>query len=70
MIQLNTYLHEVDVRANEMYDALVNQLKAQKGITEQLKAEDMMAWVQAMNCITHQAREIVNDEVTCSKGGV
>ena len=61
--KLNSYLHEVDVRATEMYDRLVKQLKEQQGITEQLKADDMMAWVQAMNNITNQAREIVNNEV-------
>ena len=61
--KLNSYLHEVDVRITEMYDRLVKQLKEQQGITEQLKAEDMMTWVQAMNNITNQAREIVNSEV-------
>lgn len=58
--KLNTHLHEVDIRATEMYDHLVNQLKEQQGITEKLKAENMMAWVQAMNNITNQSREIVN----------
>ena len=61
--KLNSYLHEVDVRANEMYDRLVKQLKEQQGITEQLKADDMIAWVQAVNNITNQAREIVYNEV-------
>ena len=61
--KLNAYLHDVDVRATEMYDRLVKQFKDQQGITEQLKATDMMAWVQAMNNITNQAREIVNLEV-------
>ena len=60
---LNSYLHDVDVRATEMYDCLVKQLKKQQGITERLKADNMMAWVQAMNNITNQAREIVNLEV-------
>lgn len=68
--KLNTYLHEVDVRANEMYDRLVKQLKEQQGITEQLKADDMIAWVQAVNNITNQAREIVYNDVIYSKGGV
>ena len=58
--KLNPYLHDVDVEATEMYDRLVKQLKEQQGITEKLKADDMMAWVQAMNNITNQAREIVN----------
>ena len=61
--KLNSYLHEVDVRATEMYDRLVKQLKEQQGITEQLKADDMMAWVQAMNNITNQVREIVYKEI-------
>lgn len=61
--KLNSYLHDVDVRASEMYDHLVNQLKKQQGITEQLKATDMMAWVEAMNNITNQAREIVIKEI-------
>ena len=61
--KLNSYLHNVDVRATEMYDCLVQQLKEQQGITEQLKSEDMMAWVQAMNNITNQAREIIHQEI-------
>jgi hypothetical protein len=50
-----------------MYDRLVKQLKEQQGITEQLKANDMMAWVQAVNNISNQAREIVNNEVIYSR---
>ena len=61
--KLNSYLHDVDVRATEMYDRLVKQLKEQQGITEQLKADDMMAWVQAMNNIANQAREIVYNKI-------
>ena len=61
--KLNTYLHDVDVRATEMHDRIVKQLKEQQGINKQLKADDMMAWVQAMNNITNQAREIVNSEL-------
>ena len=61
--KLNSYLHDVDVRATEMYDRLVKQLKDQRVITEQLKADDMMAWVQTMNNITNQVREIVNQSL-------
>lgn len=49
-----------------MYSRLVKQLAENQGVTEQLKADDMMAWVQAMNNITNQAREIVNNEVIYS----
>ena len=61
--KLNSYLHDVDVRAKKMYDNLVKQIAEQEGITEQLKATDMMAWVQAMNNIANRAREIVNNEI-------
>ena len=65
--KLNSYLHDVDVRATEIYDRLVKQLKEQQGITEQLKADDMMTGTQAMNSITNQAREIVCNEVIYTK---
>lgn len=42
-----------------MYDNLVNQLAEQEGITEQLKADNQMIWVQQMNNIANQARDIV-----------
>lgn len=61
--KLNSYLHDVDVRAKEMYDNLVTQLAEQEGITEQLKATDMLAWVQTMNNISNRAREIVYNEI-------
>lgn len=62
--KLNSYLHDIDIRASDMYDNLVKQLAEQEGVTEQLKANDMMAWVQAMNNITNRAREIVLNNIT------
>ncbi len=61
--KLNSYLHDVDVRATEMYDALVKKLAKQEGVKEKLKATDMMHWVQAMNNISNRAREIVNEKL-------
>lgn len=61
--KLNSYLHDVDVRATEMYDALVKKLAKQEGITEKLKTENQMLWVQQMNNITNRAREIVSKEI-------
>ena len=61
--KLNSYLHNIDVRATEMYDTLVNQLAKQEGVTEQFKATDMMLWVQKMNNIRNRATEIVNAEL-------
>ena len=61
--KLNSYLAEIDNRATEMFDRLVKQLAEKEGITEQLKAQDQMAWVGAMNGIRNAAEEIVNAEV-------
>lgn len=61
--KLNSYLHDVDVRAAEMYDTLVKQLAKQEGVTEKLKASDMMLWVQKMNSIRNRATEIVNKKI-------
>ena len=57
--KLNSYLHDIDIRAKEQYDLLIKQFAKSQGITEQLKAENQMLWVQKMNNIANQAREIV-----------
>ena len=61
--KLNSYLHDLDVRATEMYDKLVKQLAEQENITEHLKANDMLTWVQAMNNIKNQVAEIIYNEI-------
>ena len=61
--KLNSYLHDVDVRAAEMYDTLVKQLVKQESVTEKLKATDMMSWVRKMNNIRNRATEIVNTNI-------
>ena len=61
--KLNSYLHDVDVRAKKMYDTLIKQLAEQEGITEQLKADNQILWAQRMKNIANQAREIVNAKV-------
>ena len=61
--KLSSYLAEVDNRAKEMLDLLVKQMAEKQGITEQLKAQDQMAWVRRMNNIRNAAEEIINAEV-------
>ena len=61
--KLNGHIAEIDNRATEMFYQLVKQLAEKEGITEQLKAQDQMAWVGAMNNIRNQAEEIVNTEI-------
>ena len=61
--KLNSHLAKIDNRATEMFDLIVKQLAEKVGITEQLKAQDQMAWVGAMNSIRNQAEEIINAEI-------
>lgn len=68
--KLHSYLAEVDNRATEMLDRLVKQMAAQQGVTEQLKAQDQMAWVQRMNNIRNAAEEIILQEVIYGESGV
>lgn len=60
---LNAHLEEVDKSASEMLERLINQLKQRDGVTENLKAEDQLEWVQRMNVIYHEAEEIVKKEL-------
>ena len=46
-----------------MLDRLIQQMAEQEGITEQLKADDQMAWVGAMNNIKARAEEVVGREL-------
>ena len=61
--KLNSYLHDTDIRAKEQYDLLVKEFAESQGVTEQLKAENQMLWVQMMNSIANYAREKVYGEI-------
>lgn len=60
---LNAKLEERDREASEMFERLINQMAAARGITEQLKADDPMRWVGAMNNVRVSAEEIVLKEL-------
>ena len=61
--KLHSYLADVDRRAAEFYFRAVTALAEQEGVTEQLKAENQMLWVQKMNNIDSRATEMVNAEI-------
>ena len=61
--KLNGYLADIDRQAEEMFSRLVRQMAETEGITEKLKADDMMSWVGRMNGIRDRAAEIVNAEL-------
>ena len=57
--QLTYHLNEIDREANKMLRLLIEQMAQAQGITEQLKAENQMAWVGAMNNIRSIVEEIL-----------
>ena len=60
---LQTYLADISEQAEAMYIRLINDMEKAEGVTEQLKAENQMLWVQKMNNIRIRAAEIVNEEL-------
>lgn len=61
--KLNSYLADIDRQAEAMFSRLVKQLSEKEGVTEALKAENQMLWVQRMNNIRSVVMEIVSSEL-------
>lgn len=61
--KLNSHIADIKDQAQELFYRLVKQYAENEGVTEQLKATDMMLWVQKMNNISNRAMEVVNSEL-------
>ena len=61
--KLNSYIADINEHAKEMFSRLVKQLSEKEGVTEALKAENQMLWVQRMNHIRSAAMENVSSEL-------
>lgn len=61
--KLNMHLHEIDETAFERHELIVKQMMTAQGITEQLKADDMMKWVGMVNNIRSYADEVIRNEL-------
>ena len=61
--KLNARLHEIDLEANKMLDAIIPCLASERGIDEKSKARDIFRWIAEMNNIKTSAEEIVLWEV-------
>ncbi len=61
--KLNGHLAEIDQQAEQLFQSLVSVLSEQENVTEKLKANRPMEWVQKMNSIRNRAAEIVNSEL-------
>ena len=61
--KLNSYLADINEQAEEMFSRLVKQLAEKESVTEALKAENQMLWVQKMNSIRNAAMEVVSNDL-------
>ena len=61
--KLNGYLADLNEQAESVFLELVKQMAAREGVTEQLKVQDQMLWVQRMNNIRNRAMELVNNDL-------
>ena len=60
---LNDYLADLNEQAEDMFSRLVKQLAEKEGVTESLKAENQMLWVQKMNNVRNTAIEVVSNDL-------
>lgn len=65
LIQGKLYQHcaEVEAQARDMFDALIEQMKEKEGVTEELKEQNQLEWVQRIGNIQQRANEIVCKEL-------
>ena len=64
--KLNDYLADLNEHAEALFSRLVKQLSEKEGVTEALKAENQMLWVQRMNNIRSAAMEsVASDLIYC-----
>ena len=61
--KLWTYLADLNEQAQNRLNCIIAQMKAAEGITEELKAQNQMEWVRAMNSIRNRAEEIIRSEM-------
>ena len=61
--KLNEHLFEIDQTANDRFWLITNQMAKAEGVTEQLKAENQLLWIQRMTNIRNRAEEVIKDEL-------
>ncbi|OUN09253.1 TnpV protein [Flavonifractor sp. An91] len=68
--KLWTYLSDLNEQAQNQLDCIITQMKETEEITEELKVQDQMTWVRAMNSIRNRAEEIILRELIYEEDAV
>ena len=61
--RLHTVLADLNEQAADRLGLIIRQMAEAEGVTETLKAENQMLWVQSMNSISNRAEEIIKAEL-------
>lgn len=61
--KLDLYLADIEEQAQNLFSRLVKDIAEKENVTEKLKSDNAMLWVQKMNNIRNRATEIVNEQV-------
>ena len=61
--KLNSYLADIEEQAQNLFSRLVKDLAEKENVTEKLKSDSPILWLQKMNNIRNRATEIVNEQV-------
>lgn len=61
--KLDSYLADIEEQAQNLFSRLVKDLAEKENVTEKLKSDSPMLWVQKMNNIRNRATEIINEQV-------
>ena len=61
--KLMEHVQEIDSTCQGQLEQLPRQMQEREGVTDALKAENQMEWVQRMNAIHHQVEEILFTEL-------
>lgn len=60
---LNSYLVDIDQQARDMIGYMIDFLKEEKGISEDIKANNQLEWVQTMNALQAESEEIITETI-------
>ncbi len=61
--KMNSYLADIEQQAQQLFLWLVKEIAEKENVTEELKADDMLLWVQKINNIRSRVTKIVNNEI-------
>lgn len=61
--ELKSYLLDIEDECKEKFEFLTKQMAEKENITEELKSNNQMEWIQKMNNIKHRVEEIILNEI-------